>query len=355
MLASMLSQVLASNAAGLGRHELAEDLWARQAEMVGHGPIPEGLEPEGAVDAVVRAAQGRRVVFVNEAHHMGRHREFVRRLLAPMRAAGFTHLACEGFANSAEEDFEVDASRLGYATTSTGQYVRDPLFGELVRTAVSLGFELVAYETTDIRPPGGETAAQSVNRRDADQAATLVSVLEEDPGARMLVYCGFAHLTENEVEIGGEAVNWVASRVASALSIDPLTVSQTGFLPGVPAGALAGGPRYEPFVLRGDAGLWTSEPNRHDIEVLHPEVPPRDGRPGWLAADRRPVHIAAPDGVTAVVARRVGEGADAVPSDVDYLGGTRRRATLVLLPGEYEIWGVDADGTAALLRVERVG
>ncbi|MFG0307499.1 MAG: hypothetical protein ACF8Q5_14950 [Phycisphaerales bacterium JB040] len=352
----VLRQMVASEAANVGLHETALD-----AMGGGNGvpAAPEGLEVVGAVDAIVEASAGRRVVILNEAHHVGRHREMARRLLRPLREAGFTHLACEAFANSAEDGFEVNAGSLGYATRETGHYVADPFFAEAVREAVELGFELVAYETLDVRPPGGESPATRVNRRETNQAAQLAAVLEEEPEARIFVYCGYSHLTESEVDMMGEPTLWMAARLAELVGTDPLTVSQTAFYPktsaadGVPG--IAGYESDDAFVLRDEGGLWSASPERYDVELLHPRLEAVSGRPGWMfrAPDRSAVRVDLSgvelDGEACVVVTRAGEPMDAIPSDVVRVAPGQSEAVLSLRAGEYRVWLVRAGGEPELI------
>jgi hypothetical protein len=341
----ILRQLVAGQATGLGMHELALQAMGPEGPLPS---VPGGLVAEDAIDAIVNASEGRRVVMLNEAHHVGQHREFARRLLRPLRDAGFTHLACEAFANSDEEGFEVDAKRHGYATQETGHYIADPFFAELVREAVELGFELVPYETLDIRPHGQDSPSASVNRRETDQARQLAAVLDADPGARVLVYCGYAHLTESPMQFQGGEVRWLANRLREATGIDPLTLSQTIYYPREPkkqpAPGIAGYEADDAFVLRSDDGLWSLKPDEYDIELLHPRTSPIDGRPAWVfrADDRECVEIDLADrelGDDAVlVVTRAGEALDAIPSDVVLIGASRTSASVSLRPGAYRVW-----------------
>ncbi len=341
----ILSQMVASQAAGLGMHDLALEVMGGTGQFP---VVPDGLEAQPAIQEIVRAATGRRVVMLNEAHHVGMHREFARRMLRPLRDAGFTHLACEAFANSKDEGFAVNAELLGYATLDTGHYISDPFFAELVREAVELGFELVAYETLDRRPPGEESPAASINRRETSQSEQLAAVLTADPDARVFVYCGYSHLTESPIDFDGVQVRWLAARLREATGIDPLTVSQTSYYPrstgAKDKAGIVGYQSGDAFVLRDKDGLWSAKPEEYDIELLHPNTAPVAGRPGWVfrASDREQVVI----DLTAseirenavIVVTRAGEAMDAIPSDVVVVQPNQRNASVSLRTGEYRIW-----------------
>ncbi|MEZ6163390.1 MAG: hypothetical protein R3B67_03030 [Phycisphaerales bacterium] len=352
----ILSQMVASQAAGLGMHDLALEVMGPTGQIAA---VPQGLEAQPAIQEIVQAAAGHRIVMLNEAHHVGLHREFARRMLKPLRAAGFTHLACEGFANARDEGFEIDAQRLGYATRDTGHYISDPFFADFVREAVELGFKLVAYETLDRRPPGEESPAASINRRETSQAEQLEAVLDADPNARLFVYCGYSHLTESPMRVDGEEVRWLASRLREATGIDPLTVSQTTYYPRSSnrqrGSAIAGFDRDDSFVLRDDDGLWSPKPEQYDIELLHPSTDPVDGRPGWMfrADDRERVDVdlsaidQSDDAV--LVVTREGEPMNAIPSDVVLLRSGQREAALSLRAGSYHVWLVRQDHEPELI------
>lgn len=348
----MLKQVAAALAKNLGQHDRAQRLWDSPPSMglPSLGPVPEGEALE-ATGAIVKASAGRRVVILNEAHHIAKHREFARRLLAPLREAGFTHLACEAFANKADEGYELDAVGLGYATTQTGYYISDPVFAEFVREALELGFVLVPYESTEIRGGPGENPAEAMNNRERAQARTLAGLLEEQPEARVLVYCGYSHLKEKAPGEGEGVVRWMATRLAEKTGLDPLTISQTSYYPRSDAGfdgaayteAVGLHDQAAPFVLSVDGGLWSADSEDHDIDLFHPRLSAEAGRPGWLAAsaDRKPVEVVPAvewEGVAVLIATRPGEATNAVPADVVFLDEGTRNATLFLRAGEYELW-----------------
>jgi hypothetical protein len=119
-----------------------------QADKAEGGPggyLPDGAEPADAVNAIVEQARNHQVVIVNEAHHVPRHRAFIAELARRLRDEGFSYYAAEGFGPATAE-----LAERGYPDLTTGFYIREPVFGELVREVLELGYKPVGRE----RRPG---------------------------------------------------------------------------------------------------------------------------------------------------------------------------------------------------------
>ncbi|MEE8094350.1 MAG: hypothetical protein V3T47_08940, partial [Gammaproteobacteria bacterium] len=173
-LTNLYLDVLATRLAQVGEHARATAAGDEAYGAVGakpnrpEGPDPLlGFEPRPAVDAIVEAAAGRRLVMVNEEHRSSMQRAFTNRLLAPLRVQGFDYLALEGVGEDAAA-----LNRRGYPVLSSGTYTRDPAFGDLIRRAIELGYTIVAYEATgdQMESDGGENHIDRVNRRERAQA-----------------------------------------------------------------------------------------------------------------------------------------------------------------------------------------
>ncbi|HEU0300282.1 MAG TPA: hypothetical protein VFR37_12525 [Longimicrobium sp.] len=326
----------------------------RQADLAGvddpwepdpaAGAQLQGLRPEPALEALSRAAAGERVVMVNEAHHVPQHRAFALQLLARLWEQGYRYLAAESLWES-----EAELAARGYPAAGSGGYLSEPLYGDLVRTALALGYTVVPYESA--RPGAG-------GDREQGQAANLVQrILARDPGARILVHAGYNHVNESGLLAG---VAPMAVRFREMTGIDPLTVDQTVMTErGAPERehplyrhAAGAGLLEEPTVLRSPSGaLWTLEPGKRDVTVFHPRSVYRDGRPTWLrlggarAPHPLPADVCAGAERCLVSARAAAEGGDAVPVDqVEVVRGGPPPA-LLLPPGSYRVRVEDAAGT----------
>ncbi|WP_147372501.1 hypothetical protein [Calidithermus terrae] len=287
--------------------------------------IPAGARQEEAVGAIVRAAKERRVVILNEAHHVPMHRAFALRLALALREEGFTHFAAETFLPGVAE-----LARKGYPSLGMGHYSKEPVFGDLIRNAMRVGYRLVPYE------PEGDV--QSIEAREQAQADNLQRILQRDPTARVLVYAGFHHVFESPDPLGNV---WMAQRLKDLAGIDPLTIDQT---------TEAAFPVTTSAVLRSANGVFVTlgqYAGRVDIQVLHPREVLVGGRPSWLREwlGRKPVEV--PSALLPVAQRVLvqafvaGEGSDAVPFDQIVAEPGRK---LMLTPGRYELVSQDDMG-----------
>ena len=362
-------ELAAVYASFLGRHDRAHALadrlrtprQASEEEDAEARALLAGAAPLPALEAVAAAAEGHRAVFVNEAHHVPQHRAFTLRLLERLRAQGFRYLALEMVA---PEDTALP--RRGYpAAGVTGIYTDEPLGAELVRAARRLGYTLVAYDTAaDCAPPEDAGPLFCANQREERQAAALAAVLEREPGARLVVHAGLAHVSE---AARGE---WVpmAVRFRERTGIDPLTVDQTVMTersapahedPAYRAALARGLVGDEPVALRGADGAFVVRGYAVDLQLWHPRTRLEDGRPHWLklGGARRPVPAGAlPAGRPVLVqAFHAAEGPDAVPADQVLVEAGDPAPVLILPPGDFRLRVVGVDGAAGGERRLRVG
>lgn len=290
-------QMRAQAAAPLGLHAEALRWWdARRGDPRTDVPPPEAL-PAGtrAVDAAEWiAAHAGQVVMVNEAHHDASSRLLTLRLLPLLYDQGFRYLAAETFRPDS-----VLGVQPGYPTPEMGPYVRDPVFGAVVREALRLGYTLVPYEIED------DDDDDSVDRqilRDSMEAVHLAErTVERDPAARVLVHAGFGHIYETADE------RWhpMAAYFRERTGIDPLTVDQTTLressVPAFESAAYRGALPLlgdAPAILldSADVPLRLGVDSPVDVVVVRPRTVHADGRPTWMAlgGSRQPQSVLLP-------------------------------------------------------------
>jgi tetratricopeptide (TPR) repeat protein len=300
-----------------------------------------------AVPVVLAQAKGRQAVFLNESHGQSQTRAANLALLYGLRAEGFDVLALETL--SAMEPVARDASHCsntslgdpelptrGYAVSESGYYTRDPVFAELVREALRLGFKLVAY---DSNVPGG------IASREQNQAENLACVFKENPKARLVVIAGMSHIGEaKDFWVPGGAM---AYRFKQLSGIDPLTVDSTTQLHLSPLRLVFPAPESDSvpisFLLENDKGTPYRTDN-FDLLVYVPAPSHReDGKPSWLTLGdaRRLTRVdvkECPEGALCILeARRVGELPAAVPADSCVAEPPASGCNLFLAPGNYEV------------------
>ncbi|MDO1528041.1 hypothetical protein QMK61_04265 [Fulvimonas sp. R45] len=319
-------------------------------------PATDAWRAESAVAAIAARAQGRRIVMINEAHHDAHTRELTLELLPKLYAHGFRYLAIEALGPR-----DKALARRGYAIDTSGSsYLREPLYGEIVRQALRLGYTLVSYDSDAPTPAG----------RESGQARNLYrEVFARDPRARLLVHAGYAHVDEAPGNLG-DTIEPMAMQLARLTGLDPLTVDQTQFrdiIPGAPDDGAYGVlvERFHPrtpvvLVNRLTDKLWSADPARHDISVILPRAG-TGPRPDWLSlGGRRKPRLVNTDLCNGhvpcmVEARYAGEAGDAVPADRYTFLHEDTQNTLYLYPGQYRLRAVDAAGHVLGTRTLDVG
>ncbi len=326
-------------------------------------PSPVGRDDyaaEPAIEALTRLAKDRRAVFFNENHSTPMTRTLTVPMLARLRELGYTHFASETL-DSRDRKLQTR----GYPVTDSGFYTREPIYGEMVRTALALGFKVVAYEA--------ESDANG-DAREREQAHLLVErVLKKDPGARLVVNAGYAHIQEGGRYLNGHSMAFHFRRLTG---IDPLTVEQT-FLFGHtdPAEdhpyygpAMMATRATQPIVYLGKDGKpWSLKPDWYDVSVFFPPEQIEGGRPTWLRLGglRKPYAITGElcrsEFPCVIEARYANESDDAVPADRFVFGlrdprlskteqalltGKDMRAELYLRPGKYRLVALGTNNEA---------
>ncbi len=292
---------------------------------------------EDAVTAITRLARDRQLVMINEAHHVGQTRVLTLALLPKLRALGFTHFAMEALSPT-----DAQLSERGYPTSASGNYVREPIMGEMVRTALALGFELIAYETA-----GGRV---SMEQREAAQARQLFDrSFKRDPKARVFIHAGYAHVHERAGYL--MKVEPLAMQIRALSGIDPMTIDQTLLRPDLPQREVAA---YRPslalsegraasVLMDRDGHAVSLQPGYVDVSVLLDDPPAQFGRAGWLAELPGRQAYAIPEDLCAkirpclVEARLIAESEEAVKQDRWILQSDAPAGHLLLRPGRYEL------------------
>lgn len=354
---TLLEQVMAANPATTatgaqywsfsGDVATADELFVRRADPRS-GPLPDlsQAQPEPAIEAIVRAAEGKRVVMINEAHHAPRHRAFTHQLMLALRKAGFTYFAAETFCSGAHcGTLLTDGAPMGQART--GFYTMEPVFGDLARQAGAAGYTLAGYEIRpDQQPPPGTPREQYIPLREQAQAENVKALLDANPGMRVLIHVGFGHLDET---VAGSPYHQFGGRLKELTGEDPLTIDQNEGTP--QHDSEHDWPLYKAFVARfGSPAAPVAIANdparplgayRVDLSVIHPAQHEVNGRPDWLAMDgyRKP-HVVAlePLGARSLVRAFVAtEPEGAIAMDQMLVGEDAKTVVLMLPPGNYRL------------------
>jgi hypothetical protein len=365
----VVQQMIATQYSYTGRYQKALEIFDNRpgtAKTMEPAPELDGYEPQDAVAALLALADRHRVIMINEAHHVPMHRALTLRLLEGLYRKGFRYFAAETLTAR-----DTELQKRGYPTLETGWYTHEPMYADLVRTAVKVGYTVVPYEFEAATPPGKATdpvAAQ--NAREEGQARNLKErILAKDPAAKILVHAGYAHVSKqpatwNFGKQKGE-VRFMAVAFKALTGIDPLSVDQTlmterGNRDREPAEYRAvlekGLVKDQPVVLvkKGSNDYFVPAAVRgtHDLVVIHPRSRYEKGRPTWLALDgRRTPHTVKTELrprpgssllAQAFIAREA--GAKAVPIDQMEFTADEPAPTLWLPAGKMRVRIVDDRG-----------
>lgn len=346
---NMASQMVATHLSFLGRpvDALRAFPFRRANEPGGDLPTPSGWRATPASEWIAAQADDYRVVMVNEAHHAPQTRVLTIALLQRLREKGFAHLAVEALLNDG-----TDPTPGGYPVRKTGIYTREPVFAELLREALRLGYQLVPYETPN--NPG-----ERQQDRETGQARAIAAVLAEDPQSKVLVHAGYAHIGEAQQGLPDDA-RPMAMELARTSGLPLLTVDQTSTRSYEAADIDTVGRRLakqfavgQPSVLvaRDGENPWSNKPGLYDVTVLLPAATGTSLRPDWLSLDGKRVAVAIELGPClghlpcVAEARHAREGDEAIPADQFLMLEASEASTpLYLAPGKYRLRLLGNDG-----------
>lgn len=298
-----------------------------------------------AVEYISEKAKQNQVLIINEAHHSSRHRDFTKSLLQKLYDNGYKNIGFEALTNGKDKDSLLNTRK--YPIQKTGYYIKDPQFGDLVRTALEIGYHVFSYE---------DTTDANGREREIEQAKNIQREIERKPNEKFLIHCGFAHALEGNYSAWGKAM---AGRLAEFTEIDPLTVHQVYYSekskPEFNHPLLKALDLAESTVLidRNDKPMkYEYGESFSDIAVLHPNTIYENGRPNWLFDNANKeiqlslidIDISFP---VLVLAYKKGEDiTTAVPMDIIEVENKTDLGHLALRKGEYEIVVKNIDGHA---------
>jgi hypothetical protein len=329
----------------------------------GPSPLSGPWQLRPAADVILEMAKDRKAVFFNEAHSAPLTRSLTIQMLAPLRKLGYNYFAAETLYQT-----DKDINKRGYPIPESGFYVNEPLYGEMVRTALRLGYTVVAYdaENAGVGDPRERAGAENLYRE----------VFKKDPNAKLVVNAGFAHVQKSGKYLGGTSMGEFFHRISG---IDPLTIEQTMMIEHPKADQ--NHPYYvaiktsrtltEPGVFVSGNKAWTLKPDKYDMNVIFPPDPTTADRPEWLKLGGLRVAYGVGSEVCnnhfpcLVEARYANEGDEAIPADrvvlnvVDENAPAQARfltghgvATdrLFLRPGKYRLSAIDRRGRSVFSR-----
>ena len=288
-----------------------------------------------AADYINQKAKESQIVIINEAHHNPSHRVFTKSLLKKLFDQGYTNLGLEALSSHSVLDSSLNKRK--YPIQKTGYYTKDPQFGDLIRTALEIGYHVFPYESEN----------GSGKQREIEQAKNIQKVIQEKPNEKFLIHCGYDHALEGSIKSWEKAM---AGRLTEYTGINPLTITQTAYRE-------RSEHKFSPPLLK---ALDPKEPTilidqnnnslKHirkeawiDIVVFHPITKYVNNRPNWLFEnDNKNIPIRLDDieieFPVMVLAFKKGEDISiAVPMDITEITNKSEKVNLGLKKGIYDI------------------
>lgn len=303
-------------------------------------------EPRTAIDVICQLGEETRIVIWGEEHHLSQTRSLYEAMLRELWRRGYRYLAAEVFTHEVmEEGFQSPDYKSGY-------YMMDPVYASAVRTAVRLGYQLIAYDTNE---RGSDEDSGFRDRKQAENIKTLI--FDRDPNAKVLILAGRGHAAETPPVDGWKPM---ASVLKKLTGIDPLTI----YAPTMSERLLkdAEHPWYKYAVDR----LHITEPTifvdvetetplgfeNCDAYVFWPRVTLRHGRPDWLRTTLGRKDVSIPESLCKGSGLRLAQAFDKestareIPVDQVLIEPGQDTPVLVLPEGEYWLRVIDAHGNS---------
>jgi len=303
----------------------------------------KAVNAKGELAALI---DGHQFVMINEAHHVALHRFFIRQLLQDFYDNGFTYMAVEALSQNGVGDLVIR----GYPIQSSGTYSIEPQFGQLIRSAIGIGFKLIAYDVSE----------SNMNLRDSLQAENILNHIQDEKDAKVLVYAGFGHIREKTSN------GWItlAQAIQRQTGTDLLTVDQVQL---TEKSSVDYQPDFyntinqlynfsEPCILKNSESQYWNLPDDegvYDIQIIHPVSTLEFGRPHWLSRDshlhKRKIEVFEAVEELLVQAYSVKESEsfeikDLIPFDQTVIEKRENGCFLFLPKGEYSILISDKNG-----------
>jgi hypothetical protein len=128
--------------------------------------------------------ENNRVIMLNEMHFNPHSRAFVISWLEKCYQNGYRYFAVETLFTKDSLVNERRTVLLG----ETGFYSDEPVFGDLLRTALNIGYTLVPYEAD----------GWGVDRERNEADNLIMNILDKDSEAKFLVYGGMGHISDRK-------------------------------------------------------------------------------------------------------------------------------------------------------------
>jgi hypothetical protein len=156
-----------------------------------------------------------RVLMINEDHINPYTRIFMRDLLEPLQKKGFKVFAAETL-SAYDTIFPYHKLKQG-----TGFYISEPNYGNLLRSAMYMGYTIYNYENG--MDYDSTTRLSRAEFREFQQAKNLVRIVQDSNHPKIIVFAGHGHIKKK----GNTGRKMMASFFKDLTGITPFCIDQT--------------------------------------------------------------------------------------------------------------------------------
>ncbi|MGV0757419.1 hypothetical protein ACTS95_11300 [Empedobacter brevis] len=291
-----------------------------------------GFTPVNAKDYIVERSKKEQIIIINEAHTNANHRTFTQSLLQGLYDNGYRYLGLEAL-------YDTLVNQRKFPTIESGYYTKEPEFGNLISTALHLGFTVFGYDDT----------GRNGKEREIAQARNIADFIKTHPYGKVLIHCGHDHVIEGTPNNAA----WekaMAGRLKEYTQTDPFTIGQTQFAErsdrkyNHPYIAMVN-KEFPALLIDKNGNLFNGKKgnNQVDVRIIHPETRYINNRPDWLlnGGNRKEYYISQSKitqyPLLVLVYRKNEFKHDGVPTDMIEILENKPISPLILGKGNFEI------------------
>jgi hypothetical protein len=152
--------------------------------------LPKNLQAISAKNYLEQQAEKYQVLMINEAHTYSPHRLLTTSLLKELYLKGFQYFAVETLSY---KDTLLNMRKYP-EFLNTGFYSNEPTSGNMLREALAIGYELVAYDDMSNCEYDNKNPKYCLNIRELNQAINIKKIIDKNPNAKILVHAGHGHI-----------------------------------------------------------------------------------------------------------------------------------------------------------------
>lgn len=315
-----------------------------------------------AIKEIVRKAIKHQIVIINEAHFSAQNRVFSQLIIERLKSKGFQTLFVEDLTPKNSINTDQFLNKRKYPLITTGYYIKEPQYGNMIRKALQLNYKVLPYEFIPNDSIKNPMKRWSV--REKGQARNILNYLRKHPKAKIIIHCGYGHLGEKLYE--GD-LGMMGAILKHKSGLNPFTITQTTWLETLsdktknPYRRLIDkNPPSEISVFKNHEGnLFSTDKENYDVQVYFPKTKYIKGRPNWLLMTKSRKYVMIPytkiklSFPYLVFAYHKNEDLEkTVPADIVEIKNRNDEKSLVLENGSYQLLIKNREGGIQRLSIK---